>query len=377
MFLRGRKIADHDGGQRVGAFQPHQMAGIKLHVDDVDTGAVGYEIAPVLPRGRVQRRGDDLEVDGVVGIGQDEQLIAVIRDGILHAVFALRNKTRLGVRRAQIDQALFGRLMVAARDHAEASAGAFVDVREPAGILFLVNQRVAGLRRAEGVPVHLHRAMVVVELHIEERFRIRGPDHVAVGFLDMVGVILAGCPVADADGEIFRTARIRAPRLQLVIGRMLRAAELEVLASLRFFIAIDDEAGFAATTRLAADLLVLAALAVLVEIGERAVGRGDAGVVLLDAAAHFRHQLFLQRLRMAQHRVGVDILGFEIGADVRLEHRWVAQHLLPVLVLQPRIVIGHGDVVMGEAVRAARRDGRNRRFGRHGAGPLQDGIPSS
>jgi hypothetical protein len=41
-------------------------------------------------------------------------------------------------------------------------------MREPAGILLLVNQRVIRLRRAEAMPPDLHRPMVVVEFYVEE-----------------------------------------------------------------------------------------------------------------------------------------------------------------------------------------------------------------
>ena len=217
--------------------------------------------------------------------------------------------------------------------------------------------------RTQHMAIDLHRPVVVVQLDVEERFRIRRPDHAAVGFLDDVGGVRGRFPVAHADGEIFRTSNVRAPCLEHMVGRVTRAAEPEVFALLCKFIAVDDETGFAAVAGCSSDLLVLAAFTVFLEVGERPVGRGDAGIVLLDAAAHFRDKLLLQRFGVAQYGVGVGILSFEIGADVRLEHRRFAQHLLPVVVLQPRIVVGHGDAVMREAVRAARRDGR--RFGIH------------
>ena len=80
-----------------------------------------------------------------------------------------------------------------------------------------------------------------------------------------------------------------------MIGRMARAAELEVLALLRDLVAVDDKARLATVTRLPPDLFVLAAFAVFMEIGERPIRRWHAGIVFLDAAAHFRDQLFLQR----------------------------------------------------------------------------------
>ena len=76
--------------------------------------------------------------------------------------------------------------MVAAGDHAESAAGAFVQMGEPAGILLLIDQNVVRLRRAEAMPPDLHRAMVVVELDVEEALAVRAPHHRAVGLLDEI-----------------------------------------------------------------------------------------------------------------------------------------------------------------------------------------------
>ena len=54
------------------------MAGIEIEVDDVDAGTIRDQVAPVLALGRSQWCGDDLEVGGVVGIGEDEELVAAV-----------------------------------------------------------------------------------------------------------------------------------------------------------------------------------------------------------------------------------------------------------------------------------------------------------
>jgi hypothetical protein len=71
---------------------------------------------------------------------RNEQLVATIGDRVLHALFAGGNQARRGLRIGKIDQPLFGRLMIAAGDHAKAAAGALMDMGEPAGVLFLVDQ---------------------------------------------------------------------------------------------------------------------------------------------------------------------------------------------------------------------------------------------
>ena len=248
--------------------------------------------------------------------------------------------------------------MVAAGDHAEPAAGALMDMGEPAGILFLVDQDVVRLRRAEAMPPDLHWAMIVVEFDVEESLGIGAPHHAAVGFLDKVGAIGARRPVAHPNRKIFRAFDIRAPGLQPVVRRVPRAAELEVVMIRRELVAVENDLGLAAVARHAAEQFVLPAFAELAHIGERPVRRRHAGIVFLDAAAHFRHQRLLQAGGVAEQAFGVVVLGFEIRADIRIEHRGIAQHLLPVGVLQPRIIVGDGDAVGREGMRPARSDGR-------------------
>ena len=128
----------------------------------------------------------------------------------------------------------------------------------------------------------------------------------------------------------------------------------------REFVAVEDDLGLAAVARHAAEHFVLAALAEFAEIGVRAIGRGHAGIVFLDPPAHFLDQRLLQGPGMAEQAFGIGVLRLEIFADIRVEDRRVAQHLLPVVVLQPGIVVGHGDAVQGKRMRPARRDRRRR-----------------
>ena len=179
--------------------------------------------------GERERRGHDLEVDGVIGIGEDEQLVAAVGDRILHAFLARRDQPRRRFGIGQIDQPLLGGFVVAAGDHAKAPAGALMQMGEPAGIRFLIDQHVVGLLGAEAMTPDLHRPVVVVELDVEEALGVRAPDHRAVGLLDEVVVVRAVCPVAHANRKIFRALGVGAPGLQPVVGRMPRAAELEIL----------------------------------------------------------------------------------------------------------------------------------------------------
>ena len=123
---------------------------IELDIEHIDAFAVRDQVAPVLPLGGGQRRGDDLEVDGAVGVGEDEEFVAAVGDRILHAFLARRDEARRRFGIGQIDQALLGGFVVAAGDHAKAAAGALVQMGEPAGVLFFIDQDVVRLRRCRG-----------------------------------------------------------------------------------------------------------------------------------------------------------------------------------------------------------------------------------
>jgi hypothetical protein len=126
---------------------------------------------------------------------------------------------------------------------------------------------------------------------------------------------------------------------------MARAAEIEVRQALGHGVAVEQHLDLAAIARCASDRFVLAAGIELPEIGERPVRLWHARIVFLDAATHFVDQRLLQPLQRPEKRLGVSVLGLEIGPDIGIEQGGVAQHLLPVGVLQPGIVVDHRDAM--------------------------------
>src|SRR2546430_17117857 len=98
---------------------------------------------------------------------------------------------------------------------------------EPAGILFFINENIVRLLGAEPMPPDLHRAVIVVELDVEKTLAVLAPDHAAIGFLDEIVKILSACPVADPNRKIFRSLCVGAPAGQSVIRGMPAATELE------------------------------------------------------------------------------------------------------------------------------------------------------
>src|SRR6516165_9647500 len=66
---------------------------------------------------------------------------------------------------------------------------------------------------------------------------------------------------------------------------------------------------------------------------------------------------------MAEQAFRIVVFSFEIAADIGLEEMGLAQHLLPVRILEPSVVVRHGDAMAGERMRPARRErGCQRRF---------------
>ncbi len=73
---------------------------------------------------------------------------------------------------------------------------------------------------------------------------------------------------------------------------------------------------------------------------ERAVRLGHGGVVRLDAPLHLLEDPGLQRLGVGEDSRGIGVLGLQMGADVGPQRRRIVQHLAPVLVLHPGVVVG-------------------------------------
>src|SRR5258705_11059845 len=116
-----------------------------------------------------------------------------------------------------------------------------MQMSEPAGIFFLINQNIVRLFGAEAMPPNLHRAMIVVELDVEKTLAVRAPDHPAVGFLDEILAVFSAFPVAHPDRKIFRAIGIRAPGMELMVRRVPAAAQLEGFMACRKRIAVKHD----------------------------------------------------------------------------------------------------------------------------------------
>ena len=201
---------------------------------------------PMAAVGRRQRRRGDAEVDRIALVGEDEELVAAIEDGVADAGLARRHEAGRRVRLRKVDQPALGGFLVAGGDDGEAAARALLDAREPAAVLFLVDQDVVGLRRAQPVAVDFQRPVVLVLSDIEKERRIAAPHDVAAGLLDDVGQVFAALPAPHAEGEILRAAQVGAPGLEAMVRRMSRVAEIEIVRRLGQCVAVEKDLGLAA-----------------------------------------------------------------------------------------------------------------------------------
>src|SRR3954453_6112528 len=153
-------------------------------------------------------------------------------------------------------------IVVGHRHDREAAGKRAVDVDEPSGIELFENEVVFGGVGAEPVTEYLIGAMILVDVNVIERARIRAPNDMAVAVDDLVGEIAAAREITHADSEKLGAARVGAPRQQSVIGRMFRAADVQEGLPLPERVAIEEDLLGRATARPAADDRMLPAFAI-------------------------------------------------------------------------------------------------------------------
>jgi len=124
------------------------------------------------------------------------------------------------------------------------------------------------------------------------------------------------------------------------------ATELEIFVVSRKLVAIEHDLDLATVAQRATEHLMLTAVAEFAQVGEWAIGRGHAGIVFLDPPAHFCDQRLLQVSGVAEQAFDIVVFRFQILANIGAEDGGIAQHLLPIRILQPRIVVGDRDAMV-------------------------------
>lgn len=246
-------------------------------------GARSFQCA--LP-GAASGRLDDLEILGAVGVGEDEQPVAVMLHLVLHMRVAALNEARRGGIVVEVENIGFRSFVILDLDDADAPRLGLPDAQKPAWIELLEQQFVFVRRRAEPVAEDLAGAVVLVHPHVIIAGRIRAPHDLAIGVHGGIGQVAPALDVAHADRVIFRAFHIDAPREQLMARGMRRRVEIEELFLFGQFLAIEHDRLALVPETLAANQRMFVADAIAAVIGERPVLRRRIGIVFLDARPH-------------------------------------------------------------------------------------------
>ncbi|GJE60396.1 hypothetical protein MPOCJGCO_2508 [Methylobacterium trifolii] len=389
--LRPRIEVPHDDARPgLRDLEADQVPRQEVLVADHHAGPVRHQVRPARASGRVEGGGDDLEVLGPVGVRQDEERLAPVLDGIDQQRLPRLDHARGGAVRVPVDEVDLGGLVVARRDREEGARLRLPDMHEAAGIALGVDRLVGGLRRAEAVAHDAGRPVVGVHRHVPEGRAVARPDRLPRGRLDPVVEVEALREVAHAQGVEFRSLGVGAPGQPGMVVRMDGGGDLEERQPRALPVAVHEDgllgrprrvvARHGRAARAAADQGMLPAVAVAGVVGEGPVGFGDAAVVLADAPAHLGDEGVAQRAGRGEGRLGMGVLGPEVGADVLGQDGRRLEHVLPVGGLQPGVVVGEGAAMHREGVRPPLGDRRvgcrdqSSGFGRHRQGSTGAGT---
>ena len=236
--------------------------------------------------------------------------------------------------------------MVVDVDGDELARLGLADTDEEARIRLLVDALVGLARGANDMAEHLARPVIGIQPDVEQRRPVIGPHGAAARLGDLVGKILAGMRVTNAEGEELGARLVARPRDQLVIGRMVDTGQAEIGLVPGQLVGVQKNGFFAPFARGAHDLGMLSALDIAGRVGVGAVGCRNGGIVLLDAALQLLKQRFLQRLGRCHRCIRICVLRLQIGPDLRIQRGGLAHHLLPIVRPQPGVVVRFGDAVM-------------------------------
>ena len=365
--------------QRVGTLGHGQEAVEQFHVLDEHVFVVRHQVLPLRARGGVAGRLHQLEVGGAIGIGADHPAPAQVVGVVLDIALARRQHGERG-RVAGRGVAVLVRYGAVQADHDVPVVTAAADAHVEAVVLLLVDQRVAGRRRAQHVGLHVPGEQGVgVVFDVQQGPVVVGPDQVAGSPADRVGQGFAAVQVDEADRVLAPAIEILGPGQQPVVLADRKAADLvEVLAlgqrvdvqqhllaaEITGFVgALDrqriDPIGVGAAGM---DGIVLAGLETAV-VPPATLAVRHRAVVLLDPRDDLLVQPVLHALQRRQHRIGIGVLGLQVGQHLRVLALVVAQ---PVVLVAALGAVRGGDRV--RPLRRVRRRGRGGQGARFGAG---------
>ena len=214
------------------------------------------------------------------------------------------------------------------------------------GVVFAVEHGVARRVGAERVPVEREGAQRCVLLDIEEGAVVGGPVESIAGAGQPFGQQLAGGEVLDVEGVLEPTRFIqRVSEVTVVVARRV-VAQRQVLAGDGVEIEQHLLRRVEAAPLAAEDVVVAPFLGADV-VEDVAHAEGDARIGALHAADDFSIERLAQSGRGRHHRLGVGVLGSQVGDRLRVGR-----------LLQPGVGVFQLDVAEGEGMRQLPGDRR-------------------
>ena len=116
------EASHHDARQTVLALEPHQVIFVGDHIEDQPARPMRLDLAPGLASGILDRRLDDAVVLGAAGIGEDDEIVALMVHGIVVLLLARGDQARRRKRIVCVNQADLGSLMVVHAEEQETAA---------------------------------------------------------------------------------------------------------------------------------------------------------------------------------------------------------------------------------------------------------------
>ncbi len=365
---QGPALGDHDAVDGVADLAPDQMAGEGADPLDHPPGPVRDELRPA-GLGRIGLVGPhQLEVHRAVGVGADHEAVAPVLEVIEHPRLPRLDQPGRGRGVRAGDQPGLAGLVVAGPDEDPSAGRRAVHVQEEAVVGLLVDQDVVLGAAPGGTAEHLGGPPFGVAPDPEQPVGVLRPAEGAGGLLDRLGQHLSAGQGLHMDAVDLRALLVGGIGVEAVVGAVLGRPEVEVGLAAGEGVGVDQHLLLGGRRAEAAGVdRVLGPGLVADVVFELSVGRGDGGVVGLDAALHLLEQLRLQGLGPGQHGPGVGVLRLQVAADVGAEGLGIVQHLAPVLVLHPGVVVGADAAQLFDALRLARGDRRRRDGSAHGA----------